>query len=66
MFRSLLPTNEGLVDRLARVGIGVGVLSLVFIGPHTPLAWIGLVPVITGVVGSCPLYTLFGMSTCRR
>jgi hypothetical protein len=39
-------------------------LSLVFIGPQTPWAWIGLVPLITGLVGFCPLYRVLGINTC--
>lgn len=61
---NLLPRNEHNVERILRVLIGVGVLSLAFIGPATPWGWLGLIPIATGLVGSCPLYTLFGFSTC--
>ncbi len=61
---NLLPTNEHPIERGLRVAVGLGVLSLAFVGPKTPWAWLGLVPVLTGLVGSCPLYTLFGLSTC--
>lgn len=61
---NLLPTNEHPIERGLRVAVGLGVLSLAFVGPRTPWAWLGLVPVLTGLVGSCPLYTLFGLSTC--
>lgn len=61
---SLLPVNEGTLDRAVRVVLGLVLLSLVFVGPKTLLGWVGLVPLLTGVVGSCPLYTLFGFSTC--
>ena len=47
--------NEGGLDRLLRVILGILVLSLVFVGPKTPWAWIGLVPLVTGLVGFCPL-----------
>lgn len=56
--------NEGSLDRAARVVVGLAVLSLVFIGPQTPWAWFGLVPVITGLVGFCPVYSLLGIRTC--
>jgi hypothetical protein len=52
------------VDRALRVIVGIGLISLVFVGPQTPWGWIGLLPLITGVIGSCPAYTIFGMSTC--
>ena len=59
----LLPQNEGTVDRTLRVLVGIGLISLVFVGPQTPWGWVGLLPLITGLVGSCPGYTIFGMST---
>ncbi len=60
----MLPRNEGTVDRTLRVILGLGLLSLVFIGPQTPWGWIGVVPLVTGLMGSCPLYTVLGLSTC--
>mgnify|MGYP001003126333 CR=1 FL=1 len=56
--------NEGAIDRVLRIVVGLGVLSLVFIGPKTPLGYIGLVPLLTGLVGICPLYSLLGINTC--
>ena len=56
--------NEGAADRTFRVVLGLAVLSLAFVGPHTPWGYLGLVPFLTGAVGLCPLYTLFGFSTC--
>lgn len=61
---SLLPTNEHPVERGLRVVLGLGVLSLAFVGPKSPWGWLCLVPLLTGLVGSCPLYTLLGFSTC--
>lgn len=60
----LFPRNEHKVERALRVGAGVVILSLYFVGPQTPWALLGLVPIATGLLGSCPLYTLFGISTC--
>lgn len=57
--------NEGMLDRVVRVVIGVALLSLVFFGPKTAWGWLGLVPLATGVVGLCPLYTLLGIRTNR-
>jgi len=61
---SLLPTNEHPVERVLRAVLGLGVLSLAFVGPKTPWGYLGIVPLATGLLGSCPLYTLFGWSTC--
>jgi hypothetical protein len=60
----LFPTNEHLVERVLRVALGLGLLSLAFLGPKTPWGFLGLVPLATGLLGSCPLYTLLGISTC--
>jgi len=64
MSSKLLPINEGTLDRRLRVMVGLFGLVLVFFGPKTPWGWFGLLPLLTGLVGSCPLYTLFGWSTC--
>jgi hypothetical protein len=56
--------NEGTIDRVLRVIAGAALVSLVFVGPETPWGWIGVVPLVTGLVGNCPVYSLFGISTC--
>jgi hypothetical protein len=56
--------NEGTIDRVLRVVVGLGLISLAFIGPHSPWGWVGVVPLATGLAGFCPLYTLLGISTC--
>lgn len=57
--------NVGTVDRVIRIVAGVVLLSLVFVGPQTPWGWIGVVPLVTALVGWCPAYTLFGIKTCK-
>ena len=54
--------NEANWDRTARVVLGAGLLSLVFVGPHTLWGLVGLAPLLTGLVGFCPVYRLFGKS----
>lgn len=56
--------NEGTVDRILRVVVGIAVLSLAFVGPKTPWAYLGIIPLLTGVVGFCPLYAILGVNTC--
>lgn len=58
--------NEGTVDRVARVLVGLVLLALVFVGPRTALGWLGIVPLATGLVGFCPLYRLLGIRTTPR
>jgi len=60
-----MKTNEGGIDRVLRVIVGIGILSLAFVGPKTPWGYVGIVPLITGIIGVCPPYALFGISTCR-
>jgi len=60
----MFKTNEGSVDRIVRVALGLAVLSLAFVGPQSPLGYIGIVPIVTGLIGWCPLYTVLGINTC--
>ncbi|MEQ8653653.1 MAG: DUF2892 domain-containing protein [Kiloniellales bacterium] len=59
-------TNVGTLDRVLRVALGVVLIALVFVGPQTPWGWIGLVPLITGLVRFCPLYRVLGLRTCAK
>jgi hypothetical protein len=56
--------NEGTVDRILRVLVGIIILSLAFVGPKTPWAYLGIVPLLTGAIGFCPLYAILGINTC--
>jgi hypothetical protein len=57
-------TNEGTLDRTIRIILGLAVLSLAFFGPRTPLGYVGVIPLVTGLIGFCPLYRVLGLSTC--
>jgi hypothetical protein len=59
-------TNEGTIDRAVRIIAGLAILSLAFVGPQSPLGYLGLVPLITGVIGFCPAYRLLGLSTAPK
>jgi hypothetical protein len=58
--------NIGRTERIARGVVGVGVLPLAFVGPHTPWAYLGAVPLLTALLGWCPPYALLGIDTTRR
>ncbi|MFO0687011.1 MAG: DUF2892 domain-containing protein [Sandaracinus sp.] len=64
MLAKILPNNESTVDRALRVVLGLGLLALVFVGPQTLWGLVGVIPLVTGLVGSCPIYTALGFSTC--
>jgi Protein of unknown function (DUF2892) len=56
--------NVGTIDRALRVALGLGLLAIVFVGPKTPFGWLGLIPLATAALGTCPLYSILGLSTC--
>ena len=56
--------NEAGWDRTLRIVIGLVAISLVFIGPKTMWGLLGIIPLATGVTGSCLLYSVMGVSTC--
>ena len=56
--------NVGSIDRAIRIILGLGLIALVFVGPQTPWGWIGLIPLVTALVGWCPLYSVIGVKTC--
>lgn len=60
-----MPRNEGTIDRALRIIVGIVLLYLAFTGQYTPWTWLGVVPLLTGLVGFCPLYRLLGMNTCK-
>lgn len=64
MLTKLFPANEHVVERALRVVLGLGLLAITVVGPQTLWGLAGIVPLATGLIGSCPLYTLFGFSTC--
>ena len=64
--KDFLVVTEHPVERVIRVVVGVVLVSLVFIGPKTTWGWIGIVPILTGATGVCPLYTVLGISTCPK
>lgn len=61
---SFLATNEHPIERVLRIALGLALLAMAFVGPKTAWGFLGLIPLATGLVGSCPLYTLLGVSTC--
>lgn len=60
----MLKKNVGNMDRVFRVILGIGLIALVFVGPQTVWGWVGVIPLLTAFVGSCPLYALLGVNSC--
>jgi hypothetical protein len=59
-----MKVNEGTIDRVLRVIAGLVLIGLAARGTVGVWGWIGVVPLLTGLVGICPAYAIFGISTC--
>jgi hypothetical protein len=58
--------NIGNLDRLLRIVVGLALVACAATGLLGAWAWIGIVPILTGVVAWCPLYSLLGLRTTER
>lgn len=59
-----MKANVGGIDRMLRIVVGLVLIALAASGTVGAWGWIGVVPLVTGLVRSCPLYSLLGLSTC--
>ena len=67
----MFKTNVGGIDRTLRIVVGAVLILLVFVGDRVGLpignwGWLGLIPLMTGFLRTCPLYSLIGMNTCKN
>lgn len=60
---TLFARNEGTADRALRIALGLVLLAIAATGRGT-WGYLGIVPLMTGLIGSCPLYSILGVSTC--
>jgi Protein of unknown function (DUF2892) len=60
----MFKTNVGTIDRIARVVLGLALLALTLAGTIGVWGWIGIVPLLTAALGTCPLYSVLALSTC--
>ena len=60
---NLFKQNVGKVDRIIRVIVGALLVGNVFVGLQTVVGWIGLILIVTGFFGTCPVYSLLGINT---
>jgi hypothetical protein len=61
-----MTANIGTIDRVARIILGVIIVTLTALGKISPWGWLGLMLIITGAFKFCPAYTLFGFKTCNK
>jgi hypothetical protein len=57
--------NIGSTERIIRIVAGAAITSMAFFGPHSAWAFLGIIPLATGIIGWCPPYALLGFSTCK-
>ncbi|MFC2967138.1 YgaP family membrane protein [Acidimangrovimonas pyrenivorans] len=65
----MFKTNVGGTDRVLRIIVGVALLVLFFLLPNAGYRWwllLGIIPLVTGLMSSCPLYSILGINTCSR
>ena len=59
-----MKANVGGLDRILRIAVGIVLIALAAMGTVGVWGWIGVVPLLTGLIGWCPAYPLLGISTC--
>ncbi len=59
-----MKTNVGGIDRILRIVVGLVLIGLAVSGTIGPWGWIGVVPLVTSLIGWCPLYSLLGLNSC--
>ncbi len=59
-----MKTNVGGIDKILRIVVGIALIAMAALGVVGAWGWIGVVPLLTGLLGSCPAYSLLGVNTC--
>ncbi len=59
----LFKNNVGKIDRVIRVAVGIILVGNVFYALQHPIGWLGVILIVTGIVGKCPLYSIIGINT---
>lgn len=60
---SLFKRNAGKIDRIVRIIVGAILIGNVFTGLQTPIGWLGVILLVTGLFGTCPVYSILGITT---
>jgi hypothetical protein len=63
---AVMKQNIHNIERVIRVVLGLIILSLIFVGPKSLWGLVGILPILTGLIGWCPPYQLLGISTCKK
>jgi hypothetical protein len=60
---NLFKNNVGKTDRIIRIVVGIILLGNVFFALQHPIGWLGLILIVTGIAGICPLYSILNINT---
>lgn len=60
---NLLKNNVGKIDRIIRIVVGMLLIGNVYYALQHPVGWLGVILIVTGIIGKCPLYSLIGINT---
>jgi hypothetical protein len=60
---NLLKNNVGKIDRIIRIVVGILLVGSVFYALKNPIGWLGVILIVTGIAGICPLYSILGINT---
>lgn len=61
-----MKANVGGVDRIVRIVAGLALIAWALFGSGPSWAWIGVVPLATGLINFCPAYSILGINTCKK
>ena len=60
-----MKANEGTLDRAVRIILGLALIAMAYLGHIGAWGYIGVVPLATGLIGWCGLYSVLGINTCK-
>lgn len=60
-----MKVNVGGIDRVLRIAVGLALIAWALFANGPLWAWIGVLPLLTGVVNFCPAYAILGINTCK-
>lgn len=58
--------NVGGIDKVVRIAVGIALIAWALLANGPLWAWIGVLPLATGLFNFCPAYTLLGINTCKN
>ncbi|HQO29506.1 MAG TPA: DUF2892 domain-containing protein [Accumulibacter sp.] len=59
-----MKVNVGGIDKILRIVVGIALIAMTLMGVIGAWGWVGVVPLLTGLFGVCPLYSIIGLNTC--